>query len=72
MILLMTLILMMFFKSKKDKPLEEHINDALIQLEKEQGLYDINDFDVDKLKVDIKNDIEVLSEIDIIINKSRH
>ena len=26
-------------------------------------------FDVDKLKVDIKNDIEVLSEIGIIINK---
>ena len=57
------------FQIEEGKPLEEHINDALIQLEKEQGLYDINDFDVDKLKVDIKNDIEVLSEIDIIINK---
>ena len=58
------------FQIEEGKPLEEHINDALIQLEKEQGLYDINDFDVDQLKADIKNDIEVLTEIDIMINKS--
>jgi len=58
------------FQIEEDKPLKEQINDALIQLGKEQSLYDINDFEIDQLKADIKNDIEVLTEIDIMINKS--
>jgi len=59
------------FDVVNDKTLQEQIATAFAELEQENSLYDINDFETDELKQDIKNDIEILKKIEDMISEQK-
>jgi len=57
------------FHIETGKSLDENVKDALIELEKTNNFYDINDFNADELKNDLSNDIQIFTEINDLINE---